>query len=218
MIKLKGVGHVNLRVADQEISKRFYRDILGFAIAEEDPDHGGVFMTLGENFHTLDIGQHPSPDEAQRPQRGQIGLGHIASSGRQLRRPARCLHASGSERRRHHARHERESAKLLLRGPGRQHIEIYYEMPHALQLFADGRSDDDEALPVSSKDEPLPTWLFEDWPGPEMEAVGATTLARPAQRNARRRRRRRAPCPGADLPAARSDDCTTARRGRTLSV
>ena len=69
MIKLTGIGHVNLRVADQEASKRFYRDVLGFRIAEEDPDHGGVFMTLGENFHTLDIGQHPSPSEAPRPQR-----------------------------------------------------------------------------------------------------------------------------------------------------
>ena len=78
MIKLKGICHVNLRVADQEVSKRFYRDVLGFAIAEEDPDHGGVFMTLGDNFHTLDIGQHPAPESAQRPQRGQIGLGHIA--------------------------------------------------------------------------------------------------------------------------------------------
>jgi len=45
MIKLSGIGHVNLRVADQEASKRFYRDVLGFRIAEEDPDHGGVFMT-----------------------------------------------------------------------------------------------------------------------------------------------------------------------------
>jgi len=47
-------------------------------IAEEDPEHGGVFMTLGDNFHTLDIGQHAAPETAQRPQRGQIGLGHIA--------------------------------------------------------------------------------------------------------------------------------------------
>src|SRR5438445_13779310 len=37
MIKLKGIGHVNLRVADQEVSKHFYPDVLGFLIAEEDP-------------------------------------------------------------------------------------------------------------------------------------------------------------------------------------
>jgi catechol 2,3-dioxygenase-like lactoylglutathione lyase family enzyme len=48
MIKLAGIGHVLLRVADEEASKRFYRDVLGFRVAEQDPDHGGVFMTLGD--------------------------------------------------------------------------------------------------------------------------------------------------------------------------
>jgi catechol 2,3-dioxygenase-like lactoylglutathione lyase family enzyme len=37
MIELKGIGHVNLRVADEEASGRFYRDQLGFVIAEENP-------------------------------------------------------------------------------------------------------------------------------------------------------------------------------------
>jgi catechol 2,3-dioxygenase-like lactoylglutathione lyase family enzyme len=31
MIKLAGIGHVLLRVADEEASKRFYCDVLGFA-------------------------------------------------------------------------------------------------------------------------------------------------------------------------------------------
>jgi catechol-2,3-dioxygenase len=66
MIKLKAIGHVLLRVADQEVSKRFYRDVLGFVIAEQDPDHGGVFMMLGDNFHTLDIGQHRTRTGAAR--------------------------------------------------------------------------------------------------------------------------------------------------------
>ena len=49
-------------------------------------------------------------------------------------------------------------------------LEIYYEMPYALELFANGRSDEDEALPVSGPGEPLPQWLLEDWPAPEMKA------------------------------------------------
>jgi hypothetical protein len=77
MIKLAGIGHVLLRVADEEASKRFYRDVLGFSVAEQDPEHGGVFMTLGDGFHTLDITQHPSPQDAAPPQRGQLGLVHI---------------------------------------------------------------------------------------------------------------------------------------------
>jgi len=55
MINLAGIGHVLLRVADEEASKRFYRDVLGFRVAEQDPEHGGVFMTLGDGFHTIDI-------------------------------------------------------------------------------------------------------------------------------------------------------------------
>ena len=43
-------------------------------------------------------------------------------------------------------------------------------MPHALELFADGRGDEDEALPVSGPGDPLPQWLLEDWPAPEMKA------------------------------------------------
>src|SRR5690349_7423823 len=78
MINLSSIGHVFLRVTDEEASKRFYLDVLGFRIAEQDPEHGGVFMTLGNGFHTLDIAQHPAPQDAPRPQRGQLGLAHIA--------------------------------------------------------------------------------------------------------------------------------------------
>jgi catechol 2,3-dioxygenase len=169
MIKLKGIGHVNLRVADQEKSKRFYRDVLGFVIAEEDPQHGGVFMTLGENFHTLDIGQHPDPAAAQKPVRGQIGLNHIAfevGSYAALRRAYEHLQANGVEILR--ATNHVNQRSFYFSDPDGNTLEIYYELPHALELFAGGRNDDDEALPVSKQGEKLPDWLAEDWPGPDM--------------------------------------------------
>jgi catechol 2,3-dioxygenase len=169
MIKLKGIGHVNLRVADQEVSKRFYRDVLGFLIAEEDPDHGGVFMTLGQNFHTLDIGQHPAPEEAQRPQWGQIGLGHIAfqvGSYAALRDAYAHLVKNGVEILR--ATNHVNQRSFYFADPDGNTLEIYYELPHALQLFPDGRTDQDEALSVGGADDRLPQWLLEDWPGPEM--------------------------------------------------
>ena len=50
-----------------------------------------------------------------------------------------------------------------------RHI-LYYELPYALELFPDGRADEDEALAVSGPDDPLPRWLLEDWPAPEMLA------------------------------------------------
>ena len=171
MIKLTGIGHVNLTVADQEASKRFYRDVLGFRIAEEDPEHGGVFMTLGENFHTLDIGQHPSPDAAPRPQRGQIGLAHIAfqvGSYAALRDAYTHLVNSGVEILR--ATNHVNQRSFYFADPDGNTLEIYYELPHALQLFPNGRSDEDEALKVSGPGEPLPDWLLEDWPPPEMKS------------------------------------------------
>src|SRR5262249_59706681 len=80
-VKLTKIGHVNLRCSDEELSRWFYCDVLGFRITERDPQHGGIFMTLGENFHTLDISQHPRPERAQKPRRGQIGGLHIALPG-----------------------------------------------------------------------------------------------------------------------------------------
>jgi catechol-2,3-dioxygenase len=171
VIKLKGIGHVLLRVADQEASKRFYRDVLGFLISEEDPQHGGVFMTLGDSFHTLDIGQHPAPDSAPRPQRGQIGLGHIAfrvGSYAALRDAYSHLVAHGVDIQR--ATHHVNQRSIYFADPDGNTLEIYYELPHALQLFQGGRGDEDEALPVGGPGEPLPQWLLEDWPGPEMTA------------------------------------------------
>jgi catechol-2,3-dioxygenase len=170
MIKLIGIGHVNLRVADQEASKRFYRDVLGFVIAEEDPDHGGVFMTLGDNFHTLDIGQHPSPTDAPPPQRGQIGLAHIAfqvGSYAALRDAYAQLVENGVEIMRA-ANHVNQRSFYFTDSDGNV-LEIYYELPHALELFPDGRKDEDEALPVSGPNDPLPQWLLEDWPAPDMQ-------------------------------------------------
>jgi hypothetical protein len=48
-------------------------------------------------------------------------------------------------------------------------LEIYYELPHALELFPAGRDDQDEALTVSGAGDLLPGWLIEDWPPPEMK-------------------------------------------------
>jgi hypothetical protein len=42
----------------------------------------------------------------------------------------------------------------------------FYEMPHTPELFPNGCGDEDEVLPLSSADDPLPRWLVEEWPGP----------------------------------------------------
>ena len=167
MIKLAGIGHVLLRVADEEASKHFYRDVLGFRIAEQDPEHGGVFMTLGDGFHTIDIAQHPSPSDAARPQRGQLGLVHVAfkvASYAALREAYAHLLGQGVEIQR--ATDHVCQRSVYFADPDGNGLEIYYEMPRALELFPNGRGDEDEALPLSGPADPLPQWLTEEWPGP----------------------------------------------------
>jgi catechol 2,3-dioxygenase len=172
MIKLSKIGHVNLRVTDQERAKWFYGEVLGFKIAEEDPDHGGVFMTLGDNFHTLDIGQHPTPESAPRPQRGQIGLVHVAfqvESYQALRDAYIGLLENGIEI--DQATNHVNQRSIYFKDPDGNALEIYYEIPESIDLFWGGRTDADEDLDVSGPDDPLPAWLLEDWPPPETRAL-----------------------------------------------
>ena len=166
MIKLAGIGHVLLRVTDEEASKRFYSDVLGFRVAEQDPEHGGVFMTLGDGFHTIDITQHPAPADAARQEKGGLGLVHIAfkvASYGALRDAYTHLLERGVEIQR--AVDHVCQRSVYFTDPDGNGLEIYYEMPNALALFPNGRGDEDERLPLSAKGEPLPAWLGEDWPG-----------------------------------------------------
>ena len=165
MIRLTKIGHVNLRVANIERSKAFYRDVLGFRIAEEDPNHGGVFMTLGEDFHTLDLAQHPEPESEAPPSRTRLGVAHVAfqvASYEALREAYCTLLANqvGIDRAMDHV----NQRSIYFFDPDGNRLEIYYEMPAALQRFPDGRGDNDGELTVSRPGEPLPPWLSEPWP------------------------------------------------------
>ncbi len=123
-------------------------------------------MTLGDGFHTIDITQHPAPQDAARPTRGQLGLVHVAfkvASYAALREAYGHLLKSGVEVLR--AIDHVCQRSVYFTDPDGNGLEIYYEMPNALALFPNGRGDEDEALPLSGAGEPLPRWLTEEWPG-----------------------------------------------------
>jgi catechol-2,3-dioxygenase len=181
MINLSSIGHVLLRVADEEASKRFYRDVLGFRIAEQDLEHGGVFMTLGDGFHNIDIAQHPTPQDAPKPQRGQLGLVHIAfkvADYAALRDAYAHLLQNGVEIQR--AADHVCQRSIYFSDPDGNGLEIYYEMPRALHLFPNGRGDEDEVLPLGTANDPLPQWLVEEWPGAEAMAKVERLRSQPA--------------------------------------
>lgn len=165
MINLASIGHVLLRVADEEASKRFYCDVLGFQVAEQDPEHGGVFMTLGDGFHAIDLTQAPADAPAQ-PEGKPLGLIHIAFKVASYA----ALRDAYSHLLDHDVTILRAVDHICQRSvyftdPDGNGLEIYYEMPNALALFPNGRGDEDERLPLTGKGEPLPAWLTEDWPG-----------------------------------------------------
>ena len=78
MIKLQRIGHILLTVRDLERSKAFYTKILGFKVLEQDPDHGGLFLSLGEYGNTLDLFPSSDPDAFPRQ---KAGLGMRAGLG-----------------------------------------------------------------------------------------------------------------------------------------
>src|SRR5712691_8821775 len=78
MMQLKEIGHVLLRVLDLDRSKKFYTEVLGFHVLEEDPEHGGTFMALEGQSHCIDLFQVKDAEAARRQTPGVRGLGHIA--------------------------------------------------------------------------------------------------------------------------------------------
>jgi catechol 2,3-dioxygenase-like lactoylglutathione lyase family enzyme len=93
-MRLTKIGDGLIAVQDLARSKDFYTRVLGFEILEEGPDHGGVFMTVGEGTHVIDLVSLPGMPPPPVPQsfaelKPALGFGHVAfavGSARDLRR------------------------------------------------------------------------------------------------------------------------------------
>lgn len=147
MIRLKEIGHVLLRVLDLERSKKFYSEVLGFHVLEEDPEHGGTFMALEGQSHAIDLFPVKDPAAAERQTPGVRGLGHIAfrvESEGALKEAYTTLQAHGVEITR--AIDHVSQKSVYFHDPDGNTLEIYYERPDALEIFTRGRNDRDVPL------------------------------------------------------------------------
>ncbi len=147
MMQLKEIGHVLLRVLDLERSKKFYSEVLGFHVLEEDPAHGGTFMALPGQSHSIDLFQVKDAAAAERQTPGVRGLGHIAfrvESEDALKEAHAALRAHGVEITRTIDHVSQKS--VYFEDPDGNTLEIYYELPEALEMFARGREDRDVPL------------------------------------------------------------------------
>jgi catechol 2,3-dioxygenase len=147
MIQLKEIGHVLLRVLDLERSKKFYSEVLGFHVLEEDPTHGGTFMALSGQSHAIDLFQVKDLELAERQTPGARGLGHIAfrvASEQALKDAYATLREHGVNITRTIDHVSQKS--IYFADPDGNTLEIYYELPDALEIFARGRDDRDVAI------------------------------------------------------------------------
>jgi len=147
MIRLDGIGHVLLRVSDVERSRAFYSTVLGLKVVEEDPEHGGVFMALEGQAHTVDL--FPVQDQASAPRMvpGGVGVHHVAfhvASEAALADAYFTLQDHGIPIVR--AVDHVSQKSIYFHDPDGNLLEIYYELPDARELFRQGRGDRDAPL------------------------------------------------------------------------
>jgi catechol 2,3-dioxygenase-like lactoylglutathione lyase family enzyme len=152
MIKLQRLGHVLMAVRDLERSKKFYIDLLGFKLLEQDPEHGGVFLAIGGHGNTLDLFPSTAPDAgppSASDGRSMPGLGvkHIAFAVEgedDLRAAYHALTEAGVMIQR--ALDHESQKSIYFHDPDGNLLEIVWERPDALDIFAKGRGDNDAEL------------------------------------------------------------------------
>ena len=155
MIKLQRLGHILFSVRDLERSKDFYTRILGFKVLEQDPEHGGLFLAIDGLGNTLDLFQCTNPDavaQSDEDLAGRNGLGvrHTAfavETEDDLRDAYFALQAAGVPILR--AIDHVSQKSIYFHDPDKNLLEIVWERPDALEIFAKGRGDEDKPLTFS---------------------------------------------------------------------
>ena len=152
MIKLQRIGHILFTVRDLERSKAFYTNILGFQVLEQDPNHGGVFLALGEYGNTLDLFPSTNPDAYPQPKPGVgrregLGVKHTAfavATEDDLARAYFSLEDAGVPI--HRAIDHQSQKSIYFYDPDENLLEIVWERPNTREIFEQGRSDQDTPI------------------------------------------------------------------------
>ncbi len=152
MIKLQRIGHILFTVRDLERSKAFYTNILGFKLLEQDPEHGGLFLSLGEYGNTLDLFPSTNPDAYPRQKAGLgmregLGVKHTAfavATEDDLKHAYFALEDAGVTI--HRAVDHESQKSIYFFDPDDNLLEIVWERPNTREIFARGRSDADTRI------------------------------------------------------------------------
>lgn len=147
MIKVQQTGHVALVVGDVEKSKAFYHGVLGMDVREEDPEHGGTFLGVGRYGHNVDLFPLSSVPEEQLDRLAGQRMHHFAlrvETEEDLREAYKTLKEAGIKieaTMNHESQHS-----IYVNDPDGNRVEIYWEFPDAVEIFQQGRSDENRPL------------------------------------------------------------------------
>ncbi len=128
-MKIRSLGHVVIKVRDQQRAEAFYNGLLGIPIAARDAKLSATFFTLGNHhdFAIVAIG-----DDAADPPAKSPGLLHVAfkigNSLDELREAKQKLEAAGLRVR---AYDHAVSKSLYFNDPDGNCIEIYVDTTDA---------------------------------------------------------------------------------------
>jgi catechol 2,3-dioxygenase len=134
------IGHVHLRVADLERSRRFYCELLGFTVTADGRPVGvqALFLAAGDYHHHLGLSAVPGGSPAPA---GHTGLYHFA-----LVYPGPAELTSAVARLQAHghaidlAQDHGGTVSVYLRDPDGNGIELYYDRPRSAWFDAQGRA------------------------------------------------------------------------------
>ena len=76
MIPVQRLNHAVLYVRDAAVAAKFYEEVLGFEVVEQMP--GAVFLRCFGTSNHHDLGLFSVGPDAPRPERGRVGLYHLA--------------------------------------------------------------------------------------------------------------------------------------------
>jgi len=128
-MKVRSLGHVVIKVRDQQRAEAFYNGLLGIPIAARDPQMSATFFTLGNHhdFAVVAIG-----DDAEDPPAKSAGLAHVAfkigDSIEELRAARATLEAAGLKV---HAYDHTVSKSVYFNDPDGNCIEFYVDTTDA---------------------------------------------------------------------------------------
>lgn len=77
-MNIKRLNHAVLFVADLERALGFYEEVLGFRVIAREPHMNAAFLRARGSDNHHDLGLFALGTGAGRPQRGQVGLYHLA--------------------------------------------------------------------------------------------------------------------------------------------